>query len=498
MVIVQRHPGAAALRDAGEPEALAVALVRFLALEAPRQRQGLRRDPHQGDVLDGIMVELADVRQRIGVAAAVRGVVKHPVLDDVKTRRVGRDPARAGFAVVIGGQAGAVGARPCDGQQPRQHKIGVRQGFVAGGKADAGSGPGRCRAVLATGRALGRHLVVDRAQFAVVRPLPGFAGLTGRHVGALPGAFLLAPARHRLGQHRQQPANALLRGRVPELGHLRAQQRPHLAKFGRAGDHLALDFVRHGQPDRGICGGLPGRLVDVPRGTEDVDDGRLGIVHDLLDGGADLLARRLRVARRVEFAQRRALQAAGDLQRHLLAQHAGVVQDAGQLALRLLHEVVDLADDGGVQVPHQHVDQAIAQHGPRALAQLLAHQRQRGPQAHARRRHGRRRGQHADQVDAQAHPVDELARLAARERHHIAQRVHQRHDVAHHRQAARHHLDACQRHHAAAGALQPGIDLGGALADVLDGDRVQGGDCGLRLARLGCGGRVCHGFNAKA
>ncbi|MNR04878.1 hypothetical protein D3C85_1208710 [compost metagenome] len=194
-------------------------------------------------------------------------------------------------------------------------------------------------------------------------------------------------------------------------------------------------------------------------------------------------AGRPRVAGGVEPAQRDGFHPAGNLAQQPLAQGAGIFQDAAQLRLRLLHKIVKLADDGGVQMPDQHLDQPISESSRGGVAQFLTNQRERGPQAHACRCHARWQRQDADQVNPQAGPVEHIARAAAHQREDVVERIDQCHDVAHHGQAAGHGLDARQRHQPATGLPQPRIDLRGTPAHILHGDGIERGHYCLGRAR---------------
>ncbi|AVR96251.1 hypothetical protein [Pseudoduganella armeniaca] len=165
--------------------------------------------------------------------------------------------------------------------------------------------------------------------------------------------------------------------------------------------------------------------------------------------------------------------------------HLGAfVQDAGQPAHRPIDEGLELAGQPGVEVYDQHFDQRGADilhaHG-----QLLPRQMQGRAQAHARCARCRQR-HHADQVDAQADPGQELDFLLGDELLDDPDNVHdgidQCHDVADHRQAAGHGAEALERDVIVADLAQPFVEGGGGRADVLLVDRVEWSDGDFRRA----------------
>ncbi|MNT39167.1 hypothetical protein D3C72_1753910 [compost metagenome] len=81
-----------------------------------------------------------------------------------------------------------------------------------------------------------------------------------------------------------------------------------------------------------------------------------------------------------------------------------------QASLSLFGELLDIARNVLVQVSRQHADDGIAQTGLGLPREFLLHQEQGRTQAHTRRR-GTRRGNHPEQVDAQADPIRKLAPL---------------------------------------------------------------------------------------
>ncbi|MNK92418.1 hypothetical protein D3C87_1125430 [compost metagenome] len=75
MFVVQGDARPALQRDFPEPESRAIAPVRFLAAVALGQRQFVARDAHQRQVFDGVVMELARLRERVVVATAVGAVI---------------------------------------------------------------------------------------------------------------------------------------------------------------------------------------------------------------------------------------------------------------------------------------------------------------------------------------------------------------------------------------------------------------------------------------
>ena len=136
----------------------------------------------------------------------------------------------------------------------------------------------------------------------------------------------------------------------------------------------------------------------------------------------------------------------------------------------------------------QHLDQR-ATDILGAGRQFLPGQVQRRPQAHAHSV-ARPRGD-ADQVDAQAHPLQEIDFLPGEVLLDDANDVHdgvdEGHDVADHRQAARNRAQAFERDVVVADLAQPLVEGGGAGADVLLVDGVEWGnrDFGRPLEGLG-------------
>ncbi len=273
--------------------------------------------------------------------------------------------------------------------------------------------------------------------------------------------------------------------RISQLRQLRPQRRAHLAQGARAGRHLLPHLLGHREPHRLVGPRLARRLVGIPHRAKDITDGRPGVVKPPPGCNTGSRAGRPRTAGGIQPAQRDGFHPAGHLAQQPLAQRAGIVEDGAQLRLRLLHKVVELADDGGVQMPDQHLDQPIAKCGCGSLAQFLTNQCERGPQAHACRCHARWQRQHADQVDPEAGPVEHIARAAAHQHEDVVECIDQCHDVAQHGQATGHGLDARQRHQPATGLPQPRIDLRGTPAHILHVDGIERGHCCLGRARSG-------------
>ncbi|WP_254074803.1 hypothetical protein [Pseudomonas graminis] len=193
----------------------------------------------------------------------------------------------------------------------------------------------------------------------------------------------------------------------------------------------------------------------------------------------------------IEIAVDHAFQTLGDLVQHAFAQLPRVIENPGELGLRLRHKVIKGPDNGGIEVPDQNLDQRIPQHHLSCLTHLLTHQKQHRPQAHPRCRHGRRCRQDANQIDAQTHPVQRVAFLTGRQPDDVIQRINQRHDVAHHRQKARSALDPFKRNDPAADVPKPGIDIGSAGPDVLKLNQIKRNDRQLRLVFCVAAGRNC-------
>gem|GEM_PF-3790975 len=146
--------------------------------------EGEQGGAHAGerDLLDRVVVALADAKVGIAVAAAIGGVIEQggrlAFADHIDAGAVRGQPARAEIAVVIGAQLAAVGAAPVDRHRRIEHEVGVREGFGAGGEADRARGAAFGGAQLAgIGVARGRLLLADGAQLVarlvllVVRPL---------------------------------------------------------------------------------------------------------------------------------------------------------------------------------------------------------------------------------------------------------------------------------------------------------------------------------------
>ncbi|CAB3774318.1 hypothetical protein LMG30113_07558 [Burkholderia paludis] len=107
MIIGQRQALAVAQYDARQTEVLAVTLVGLSDIVATRQGHHAIGNPHQRQVLDGVVMKRPDLRQRIRMGAAIRGVIakalrQRIVLHDVEPRRVRCDPARTHHPIIIG------------------------------------------------------------------------------------------------------------------------------------------------------------------------------------------------------------------------------------------------------------------------------------------------------------------------------------------------------------------------------------------------------------
>ncbi len=184
------------------------------------------------------------------------------------------------------------------------------------------------------------------------------------------------------------------------------------------------------------------------------------------------------------------LQAISDLKKHAFPKLPRILENPGELALRLAHKVIKGPDDGCIQVPDQNLDQRISQHHLAGLTHLLAHQKQHRPQGHPRCRHARRNGHHPDQVDAQTHPIQRIALLIGRQPNDVIQRIDQRHDVAHHRQPAGHGLDPLKRDNPATDLLQPCIDIGRTKTNVFNLNKVKRNNRHLRFVVLTTNGQI--------
>ncbi|MNE59558.1 hypothetical protein D3C80_1546580 [compost metagenome] len=108
------------------------------------------------------------------------------------------------------------------------------------------------------------------------------------------------------------------------------------------------------------------------------------------------------------------------------------------------------------------------------LLQLLSCQEQHRAQRHPCGGHGRRDGYYADQVDAQADPVQRVIGAGSGQVDDVAQSVEQGDDVAHHRHRTGPGLDGGQVDVVAAEVQQPVVDDIFALAEVLRDQVVQG------------------------
>ncbi|MEN5032584.1 hypothetical protein [Pseudomonas sp. Ps21-P2] len=206
---------------------------------------------------------------------------------------------------------------------------------------------------------------------------------------------------------------------------------------------------------------------------------------------ADQLHRLKQIALGIEIAVDHALQTLGDLVQHAFADLPRVIENSSELPLRLGHKIIKGPDDVRIEVPDQHLDQRITQHQLSRLTHLLAHQKQRRPQAHSRCRHGRWRRQYTNQIDAQTHPIQRVALFARGQPNDVIQRIDQRHDVAHHGQKSRSVLDPLKRNDPAADVLQPGIDVRRTGANVLKLNQIKRNDRHLRLVFCVTAGRNC-------
>lgn len=215
-------------------------------------------------------------------------------------------------------------------------------------------------------------------------------------------------------------------------------------------------------------------------------------MQQLLAGTVHLVPGLVQISLGVERGRDHPLQAAGDFFQQAFAKGAGIVEQTRQLAPSLADEVIEGAGQGAVQVPRQQPDQGIAECRRRVVAHLLTQQEQRRTQAHARSGHARWQGHHADQVDAQADPVQRVGRVAFHQRDDVVQGIDQGNDVAGDRQACGRVLQPLKGDQAAADRLQPGIETPGAEADVFNGQGIERDDRDLRFARGLRGGGAGH------
>ncbi|MNX84316.1 hypothetical protein D3C86_1161090 [compost metagenome] len=115
MLIVQGHPRAAAQADVGQAKTPSVPLIGRAPLVALGQGQLGLRDAHERQVFNRVIVELADLRQRIFVGPSVGGVIAQCLAVgarrlDIEACREFVDPTGAQHAFVVGRQVGTVSA----------------------------------------------------------------------------------------------------------------------------------------------------------------------------------------------------------------------------------------------------------------------------------------------------------------------------------------------------------------------------------------------------
>ncbi len=275
--------------------------------------------------------------------------------------------------------------------------------------------------------------MLNNFELAFAGPALGLINHPRLDVERLPMPVARPPGDHRTRQCLQQRPNRVLDPRIRQTINLGPKLRAHgTQRFGLPA-YRVFQHLRHKMFDGAVDDVLAGSDVNVGNRDEDIGNRAFGIVVPLLAPLADQLHRLKQIALGIEIAIDHALQTLGDLVQHAFAQFPRSVENPGKLALRLGHEVIKRPNDVRIEMPNQHLNQRIPKHQLARLTHLLTHQKQRRSQAHPRCRHGRRRRQDANQIDAQTHPIQRIARLTRRQPNDVIQRINQRHDVAHHR-----------------------------------------------------------------
>ncbi|MNV12016.1 hypothetical protein D3C71_1026030 [compost metagenome] len=346
----------------------------------------------------------------------------------------------------------------------------MREALRAHGETDAVAG-GHARTVLISVGILARPaLPADASQPHRARNLPRLVRHCGAYVRADGIALALAPQQHRHRQLRQQGGDAcrvvLVAYRLYALVDLWRQ----CVQAAGAAQHQALGLWRN-ETLGGVLRLGFAAAPETAQGPPGIFDCRGGVIQDLA------------LRRRPEligfdkggfgvFGLGQAFQALCDGLDDLFGLAARALEQFLQAGLRGFGELPDVAGNVLVQVRRQHADDGVAQACLGLPRNFLLHQEQGRPQAHARRR-GARRGDHAEQIDAQADPVRELALLAIAQFDDVAHGVHQRHDVAQHRHHAGGGCQARQGDDVVAVLAQPGVERIGARLHIFDSDRVE-------------------------
>src|SRR5471030_3504729 len=127
---------------------------------------------------------------------------------------------------------------------------------------------------------------------------------------------------------------------------------------------------------------FPRRLVDVPGCIENIVDGLAGIVQKLSSHTAHSLLCSIEVNTRIKIRIDNSVQSLGDLRQELFAFLSSFIQQIRQGGLSRLNEVINLTNNGRVQVTGNHVDQRIAQEGLASDLHFLPYQIKRRSKAH--------------------------------------------------------------------------------------------------------------------
>ena len=312
----------------------------------------------------------------------------------------------------------------------------MHEGFGTAGITDALAGAGAGAVEVAARVVFGAGFVVSGLDTAFRACVPGHPRAVCRGVDRDPAR---GPSLAQAGiELSQQPGDAVLCGRVGECSeHLPDQ-------LGKPPEHGGMRLNPSQDPATAVARsglvGLRSPVLDCTgcgaddgaRPRQQVPGGRLlnGGVNGLgaVDDGLALLGS---VDLTLGDAFDRVRQAVEGLE----AGVGGIVEDAGQFGFGPRDEGFDFAHQRGAEVADHDADHGL---GEVALVflQLLAGEEQHRAQGHPCGGHGRRDGHHADQVDAQAGPVQRVAGAGSAQVNDVAQCVEQGDDVAHDRHGA--------------------------------------------------------------
>ncbi|WP_275995112.1 hypothetical protein [Burkholderia glumae] len=187
---------------------------------------------------------------------------------------------------------------------------------------------------------------------------------------------------------------------------------------------------------------------------------------------------------------------------HHLADIVGSgTQHGSQLGTQRGEEGLDFAGVARLQAGDDRGDDAVTHHLHRGLAHrlavlrdFLAKQLEHGPRPHANLGGSHRNGDHADQVQAEIHPIEQVDRPVAVVDHRadVCDQVDGREDIRKHGRIARDGFDTIQGQHAPADIHEPaierleiGIDVSG--MKIVEGRDEDVGRLRLNLSRCGHG-----------